>query len=79
MGNGRNGIDPAAVPQGIVGPIMPMAALDVSRMPLAPIEVQRHGHVPISKLTSALASASPNDRTMVSNHVLLALVGQFFL
>lgn len=74
MGNGRNGIDPAAVPQGIVGPIMPMAALDVSRMPLAPIEVQRHGHVPISKLTSALASASPNDRTMMLGEQLYPLV-----
>lgn len=57
-GNGRNGME-SSVPQGILPPIMPL-----------PIDASSTSHqkaplLPISKLTSALASASPVDPTRV--------------
>lgn len=57
MGNARNGIDSSAFPQGFVGPVMP----------ITPSDAQRTTPVPISALTTALASATPEKRMVVCN------------
>lgn len=58
MGNGRNNVDPSVMS------MMPMP-FDASGMPIPPIDAPRPGPVPISTLTSALASANQADRTRV--------------
>lgn len=65
IGNARNSIDSSMVPQGFVGPVMPMP-FEVSGAPVTPVDVQRPAMVPISTLTSALASATPENRMVVS-------------
>ncbi|XVE60872.1 hypothetical protein DITRI_Ditri05aG0161800 [Diplodiscus trichospermus] len=59
--NARDVVDPPTVPQSIVGPIMPLL-IEVSRVPVNPIEVQRPNPVPISTLISEFASAFPKER-----------------
>ncbi|KAG7592665.1 RNA recognition motif domain [Arabidopsis thaliana x Arabidopsis arenosa] len=66
-GNGRNGMD-LSVPQGILPPIMPLP-IDASS-----ISHQKAPLLPISKLTSSLASASPADRTRMLGEQLYPLV-----
>ncbi|KAF3952821.1 hypothetical protein CMV_021665 [Castanea mollissima] len=69
MGNSRNGVDASGVPQGVVGPVMPLP-FDGSAMPAAPVDTQRPGPVHISTLSSALASATPeNQRVMLGEHL----------
>ncbi|KAK7848994.1 polyadenylate-binding protein 3 [Quercus suber] len=64
MGNSRNGVDASGVPQGVVGPVMPLP------FDAAPVDIQRPGPVHISTLSSALASASPeNQRVMLGEHL----------
>ncbi|KAJ1424956.1 RNA-binding domain superfamily [Sesbania bispinosa] len=68
MGNGRNGMDPSVVPQGLVGPMMPMP-FDGSGVTAAPMDNQRPG-VSSTTLASALASATPeNQRLMLGEHL----------
>ncbi|XP_061345158.1 polyadenylate-binding protein 3-like isoform X1 [Gastrolobium bilobum] len=68
MANGRNGMDPSVVPQGLVGPIMPMP-FDGSGVTAAPIDNQRPG-ASSTTLASALASATPdNQRLMLGEHL----------
>lgn len=64
MGNGRNGVDTSVVPQGMVRQMMPMP-LDVSGMPLSPVDAARSGPVSMPTLASALAAASPESQRMV--------------
>lgn len=61
MGNARDIVDPSTVTQSIVGPVMQLP-LEVSRMPVNPIDLQQPNPVPISTLISDLASASPKKR-----------------
>ncbi|CAA0233792.1 unnamed protein product [Arabidopsis thaliana] len=65
--NGRNGMD-SSVPQGILPPIIPLP-IDASS-----ISHQKAPLLPISKLTSSLASASPADRTRMLGEQLYPLV-----
>ncbi|KAG9458764.1 hypothetical protein H6P81_003272 [Aristolochia fimbriata] len=74
MQNARNGVDPSMVPpQGLMGPMMPMP-LDVSGMPVAPMDAPRPGPIPISALASALASASPDHQRLMLGEQLFPLV-----
>ncbi|KAL1192246.1 Polyadenylate-binding protein 3 [Cardamine amara subsp. amara] len=66
-GNGRNGME-SSVPQGILPPVMPLP-IDTSS-----ITHQKAPLLPVSKLTSALASASPTDRTRILGENLYPLV-----
>ncbi|KAG7942890.1 hypothetical protein I3843_15G010400 [Carya illinoinensis] len=69
MGNSRNGMDTSVVPQGVVGPVMPVP-FDGSGMPVTSIDIQRPGRVHISALLSALASATPeNQRAMLGEQL----------
>ncbi|KAK1554938.1 hypothetical protein Q3G72_019430 [Acer saccharum] len=67
MGNGRNGVDPSVVS------MMPMP-FDASGMPVTPLDAQRSGSMPVSTLTSSLASASPADRNRILGEQLYPLV-----
>ncbi|KAK9110567.1 hypothetical protein Sjap_018627 [Stephania japonica] len=71
--NARNGLEPSMVPQGLMGPMMPLP-LDVSGMPGAPVEAQRSGPVPIGTLASALASAGPEQQRQMLGEQLFPLV-----
>ncbi|CAK7346720.1 unnamed protein product [Dovyalis caffra] len=73
MGNTRNGIDSSVVPQGFVGPVMPLP-FEASGMPITPSDAQRAAPVPISTLTTALASATPENRMMMLGEQLYPLV-----
>ncbi|KAJ6352533.1 hypothetical protein OIU76_001713 [Salix suchowensis] len=64
MGNARNGIDSSAFAQGFVGPVMPITISDA----------QRTTPVPISALTTALASATPEKRMVMLGEQLYPLV-----
>lgn len=64
MSNTRNGVDPSVVPQGLVGPVMPLP-FEVSAVPVSTIDAQRPGPVPTPTLASALASATPENRRLV--------------
>lgn len=70
MANSRNVMDPSMVPQGIVGPVVPMP-FDVSAMPVTSIETQRSGgSLTMASLASALASATPeNQHIMLGEHL----------
>ncbi|KAF3785569.1 Polyadenylate-binding protein 5 [Nymphaea thermarum] len=68
--NARNGVEPQMIPQGFMGPMIPMP-LDASGMPLSPMEAPRPQAVPITTLASALASANPEHRRMVCQHSFL--------
>lgn len=57
-------MDPAVVPQGLVGPMMPLP-FDGSGVPMSTIDIQRSGPVPMSTLASALASATPENQRLV--------------
>ncbi|CAN6455965.1 unnamed protein product [Victoria cruziana] len=71
--NARNGVDTQMIPQGFMGPMIPMP-LDASGMPLSPMEAPRPQPVPITTLASALASASPEHRRMMLGEQLFPLV-----
>ncbi|OVA08115.1 RNA recognition motif domain [Macleaya cordata] len=73
MPNTRNGLDQSMVPQGLMAPMMPLP-LDVSGMPVSPMEAQRTGPVPIATLASALASASPEQQRQMLGEQLFPLV-----
>lgn len=73
VGNSRNSMDPSAVAQGVVGPVMPLP-FDGSAMPATPIDIQRPGPMPISALASALASASPENQRLMLGEQLYPLV-----
>ncbi|KAK9271471.1 hypothetical protein L1049_027062 [Liquidambar formosana] len=73
MANARNGLDTSMVPQGLVGPMMPLP-FDVSGMPVTPMDTQRPGPVPISTLASALASATPENQHIMLGEQLFPLV-----
>ena len=63
-GNGRNGLE-LSVSQGTLPPVTPLP-IDASSIGIvAPQNHQKAPLLPISKLTSLLASASPADRTRV--------------
>ncbi|RDY08408.1 Polyadenylate-binding protein 3, partial [Mucuna pruriens] len=66
--NSRNGMDPSVVPQGLVGPMMPLP-FDGSGISAAPVD--NSPVVPLSNtLASALASATPeNQRLMLGEHL----------
>lgn len=75
--NTRNGFNRSTVPQGLLGPVVP---LDASSAPGASLEIPLS--VPISRATlaSALASASPENQRMVSpyswafsSHIIITL------
>ena len=51
------------VPQGLVGPMMPLP-FDGS-VPVSPADIQRPAPVPMSALASALASATPENQRLV--------------
>lgn len=65
MANARNGVNPSMVPQGLMGPIMPLP-LDASALPGASLEIPLSAPISRSTLASALASASPENQRMVS-------------
>ena len=71
MGNARNGMDQSAVPQGLVGQMMPLP-FDGSGVTAAPIDNQRPGLS--TTLASALASATPENQRLVCNHLLIHLL-----
>ncbi|KAK9111156.1 hypothetical protein Scep_018675 [Stephania cephalantha] len=71
--NARNGLEPSMVPQGLMGPMMPLP-LDVSGMPGAAVEAQRSGPLPIGTLASALASAGPEQQRQMLGEQLFPLV-----
>ncbi|KAL9357708.1 hypothetical protein Peur_050961 [Populus x canadensis] len=73
MGNARNGIDSSAAPQGFVGPVVPFP-FEASGMPVTPSDAQRTAPVPISALTTALASATPEKRMVMLGEQLYPLV-----
>ncbi|KAL6003333.1 hypothetical protein ACLOJK_023556 [Asimina triloba] len=73
MQNARNGADPSLVPQGLMGPMMPLP-IDVSGVPVAPMDPARHQLVPITALASALASASPDQQRLMLGEQLFPLV-----
>ncbi|KAK7315387.1 hypothetical protein VNO77_33933 [Canavalia gladiata] len=69
MGNGRNGMDPSVVPQGLVGPVMPLP-FDGSGIAAAPADNQQRPGALSNTLASALASATPeNQRLMLGEHL----------
>eukprot|EP00262_Sarcandra_glabra_P021881 TRINITY_DN9428_c4_g1_i1.p1 TRINITY_DN9428_c4_g1~~TRINITY_DN9428_c4_g1_i1.p1 ORF type:complete len:651 (-),score=142.15 TRINITY_DN9428_c4_g1_i1:244-2196(-) len=73
MQNTRNGMDPSMVPQGLMGPMMPVP-LDASGMPVSPMDAPRPQPVPITTLASALASASPEHQRLMLGEQLYPLV-----
>lgn len=62
MQNSRNGVDPSMIPQGLMGPMIPVP-LDASSMPVASMGTPRSPSIPT--LASALASANPDQQRMV--------------
>lgn len=73
--NVRNGFDPSIIPQGVMGPMVPMT-VDANGMPISPIDAARFQPVPVNTLTSALASASPENRRLMLGEQLYPLVEQ---
>lgn len=73
MQNARNGIDPTMVPQGLMGPMMPLP-LDASGMHVAPMDAVRSSPIPITALASALASATPDHQRAILGEQLYPLV-----
>ncbi|KAH7524900.1 hypothetical protein FEM48_Zijuj06G0168400 [Ziziphus jujuba var. spinosa] len=73
VANTRNSMDPAVVPQGLVGPMMPLP-FDGSGVPMSTIDIQRSGPVPMSTLASALASATPENQRLMLGEQLYPLV-----
>lgn len=80
MSNARNGMDPSVVPQGLVGPMMPLP-FEGSGAPMSTIDVQRPGPVPVPvpmpTLASALASATPENQRLVQCSSVLSQVRNF--
>lgn len=66
MPNARNGINPSMVPQGLMGPMMPLP-LDASS-PTSGASLDGPISLPLPRptLASALASATPENQRMVS-------------
>lgn len=60
----RNGVDPTMIPQGLMGPMMPLP-LDASGMHVAQMDAVRSSPIPITALASALASATPEHQRVV--------------
>ncbi|KAF3447375.1 hypothetical protein FNV43_RR12561 [Rhamnella rubrinervis] len=73
MSNARNGMDPSVVPQGLMGPMMPLP-FEGSGVPVSSIDVQRPGPVPTPTLASALASATPENQRLMLGEQLYPLV-----
>ncbi|XP_058111019.1 polyadenylate-binding protein 3 [Magnolia sinica] len=73
MPNARNGVDPTMVPQGLMGPMMPLQ-MDVPGVPVASMDPARPQLVPITTLASALASASPDQQRLMLGEQLFPLV-----
>ncbi|XP_061365647.1 polyadenylate-binding protein 3-like isoform X2 [Gastrolobium bilobum] len=68
IGNGRNGMDPSIVPQGLAGPMMPFP-FDGTGVAATPIDNQGPGALS-NTLASALASATPeNQHLMLGEHL----------
>jgi len=64
MQNPRNGVDPAMIPQGLMGPMIPVP-LDAGSVQFGPMDAGRSPSIPTSALASALASATPDQQRMV--------------
>ncbi|XP_058188845.1 polyadenylate-binding protein 3-like [Rhododendron vialii] len=73
VANSRNGMNHSMVPQGLMGPMMPLP-YDVSGMSTTPSDVQRPGPVTMSTLASALASATPENQRLMLGEQLFPLV-----
>lgn len=73
MQNARNGVDPSIVPQGLMGPMMPLS-LDASGLPMGPMDAAHPQPVPITALASALASATPDHQRVMLGEQLFPLV-----
>lgn len=63
MANNRNGMDQSFVPQGVMNPIMPLP-YDGSRATPTPV-VKMLPSVDLATLSSALASATPENQRVV--------------
>ncbi|KAJ7973989.1 Polyadenylate-binding protein [Quillaja saponaria] len=74
IGNSRNSVDKSIVPQGIVGPVMPLP-FDNSVVSSAPLDAQQPGQGSTT-LASALASATPDDQHRMLGEHLFPLVGR---
>lgn len=66
MSNARNGVNPSMVPQGLMGPIMPLPLDASSAVQGASLEIPISAPLSRSTLASALASASPDNQRLVS-------------
>lgn len=64
VGNSQTGVDASVVPQGVIGPVMPLPFDGLGR-PATPIDIQGPGQVHTSALLSALASSSPENQRAV--------------
>ncbi|XP_017697610.2 polyadenylate-binding protein 2-like [Phoenix dactylifera] len=73
MQNAHNGVDPTMIPQGLMGPMMPLP-LDASGMHVAPMDAVRSSPIPITSLASALASATPENQRLILGEQLYPLV-----
>lgn len=71
MNNSRNGLESPVLPQGIVGPMMPLA-FESSGVSSSPIDIQQP-RVPTSTLASALASATLENQRVVCVYYLFFL------
>ncbi|KAH6800228.1 protein 5 [Perilla frutescens var. hirtella] len=72
--NGRNGVNPSMVPQGLMGPIMPLPLDSSSAVPGASLEIPLSPPLSRSTLASALASASPDNQRLMLGEQLYPLV-----
>lgn len=73
MQSARNGVDPTMIPQGLMGPMMPLP-LDASGMHVASMDAVRSSPIPITALASALASATPEHQRVMLGEQLYPLV-----
>ncbi|KAJ6391884.1 hypothetical protein OIU77_025777 [Salix suchowensis] len=73
VGNTRNGTDSSVAQHGFGGPVM-AAPFEASGMPIAPSHAQPTTPVLISTLTSALASATPENCMMMLGEQIYPLV-----
>ncbi|KAI3465422.1 hypothetical protein Pfo_022085 [Paulownia fortunei] len=73
IASARNGVNPSMVPQGLMGPIVPLP-LDASAVPGGSLEIPLSVPLSRSTLASALASASPENQRMMLGEQLYPLV-----
>ncbi|XP_047955782.1 polyadenylate-binding protein 3 [Salvia hispanica] len=74
MPNARNGVNPSMVPQGLMGPMMPLPLDASSPTSGASLDVPISLPLPRPTLASALASASPENQRMMLGEQLYPLV-----